>query len=103
MYDSYPCEIIASQCSYNEEIWALGYNNQSAYTRLFDFQILKWLPWEIYPSRNDIECTSEEEEIFRPISFGDIFPAFLVGGIGCVTALTFCIFEYSHSKINDRN
>ena len=96
LYNSYPCEIIATHTSYNQEQWAFAFNNKSAYIKLFNYHISKGveLGLEAYANQKEIQCATIKEESFRPINYGDIFPAFVFASIGCVIAILLCIGEF---------
>ena len=95
-YKSFPCEIVASDASYNIQQWAFGFNNKSAYIKVFNYYISKGieLGLEAYPRLKDEQCTKDNEDIFRPMSFGDIFPAFVFAAMGGFIATFLCVFEY---------
>ena len=101
MYDSYPCEIVASDSSYNHEQWAFGFNNQSKYIKLFNYHISKAmeLGLDAYADHRETQCATEKEKTFRPVNNGDIFPAFIFALIGCAIAILFCFVEFICSII----
>ena len=104
LYESYPCDIIASDESYNEQQWAFGLNNKSTYIKIFNYQISKAmeLGLEAYAYQRETECATVKEKTFRPVNYEDIFPAFIFAAIGCVIALGFCVVEFTFSVIKSK-
>ena len=96
VFESFPCEIVTTEHSYGQEGSAFGFNNKSAYVELFNYHILmalssKWKsPFDI---KKGIDCTTDEEEIFRPMSYSEIFSAFVMIGIGILISIICCLFE----------
>ena len=98
VYKSFPCEVSDTGFTYFQEGWAFAYNNESTYLPLFNYYIAKGmeLGLEAYPVFKEKDCNSHKEEIFRPINIGDIFPAFVVVGTGCLISTILCLLEYIH-------
>ena len=96
IYESFPCEVVTTQYSYNKENWGFTFNNESEYVKLFNYYILRGKDGgmgPLFPNNPNAECKTPEEDIFRPLFFGDVFSAFIMGGIGCFVAICICIYE----------
>ena len=101
LYDSFPCEIIASDTSYNQQQWAFGFNKKSTYIKLFNYHISKGmeLGLEVYANQKETQCATIIEKTFRPVNFEDIFPAFVVASVGCVIAIVLCVAEFIRTRM----
>ena len=87
----YPCNIVTTRHSYGQERVAFAFNNKSVYIELFNYHIKRILETGVklfpYSEKRHIQCETEEERIFRPMTFSDIFSAFVIVGIGCLLAI----------------
>ena len=104
LYDSFPCEIVASETSYNQQQWAFGFNNKSRYIKLFNYHISKGmeLGLEAYANQKETQCATIKEKNFRPVNFEDIFPAFVLALIGCTIAIVLCVAECMRSRTRQK-
>ena len=74
------------------------FNNKSVYIELFNYHIKRVLETGVklfpYSEKQSAHCETDEDKTFRPMTFPDIFSAFVIVGIGCLVALTRGFIEY---------
>ena len=94
----FPCNIVTSRHSYGQERVAFAFNNKSVYIELFNYHIKRVLETGVklfpYSEKQRAHCETDEDKTFRPMTFPDIFSAFVIVGIGCLVALTRGFIEY---------
>ena len=94
----FPCNIVTSRQSYGQERVAFAFNNKSVYIELFNYHIKRVLETGVklfpYSEKQRAHCETDEDNTFRPMTFPDIFSAFVIVGIGCLVALTRGFIEY---------
>ena len=106
-----PCELVEAKKRYGLNSIAMAFNKESPYIKLFNYHIRqikeKGLATESYnPNGEQYQCSNEGSgNQFRPFSYDDVFSAFVIYGIGCVTAIAYLVFEkgnFFREKIRDR-
>ena len=106
MFKSFPCEIIAAKSSYGHHSVAYPFQNDSPYVSLFSHYMREikeaGLNTEWVDSKYDMECRNENGEQVREFTYGDVFSAFVIPGIGCAIALLYCIVEWSYKRYKCR-
>ena len=94
----FPCNIVTTRHSYGQERVAFAFNNKSVYIELFNYHIKRILETGLklfpYSEKRQIHCETDEERTFRPMTFSDIFSAFVIVGIGCTLAMVRGLIEY---------
>ena len=106
-----PCELVEAKKRYGLNSIAMAFNKESPYIKLFNYHIRqikeKGLATESYnPNGEQYQCSDEGSgNQFRPFSYDDVFSAFVIYGIGCVTAIAYLVFEkgnFYSEKIRDQ-
>ena len=94
----FPCNIVATRHSYGQERVAFAFNNKSVYIELFNYHIKRILETGVklfqYSEKRQTHCERDEERAFRPMTFSDIFSAFVIVGIGCALAVVRSLIEF---------
>ena len=94
-YDGFPCEIVSAPSVYGRHSGAYAFTTESPYLRLFGYYISQVKQSGLLPKYTKPDnslCSSDEG--YSPLSYSNIFSAFVVCGIGLALALLYSIFEF---------
>ena len=93
--DSFPCELVTAPSVYGRHSGAYAFTIGSPYPKLFGHYISHikesgLMP--VYAKHTGSSCSSGNG--YSPLTYSNIFSAFVVCGIGLALAILYCIFEF---------
>ena len=102
MFDSYPCNVVASRVGYHFHSAAYGLSKDSQYVDLFNHHITsireKGLETEWFdPEETITKCEDKHGQHFRRFSYIDVISAFVIFGLGCLLAVGYSAIEYTYT------
>ena len=106
LFDSFPCEIIYTASSYGRHSGAYAFPKGSAYPKMFGFHITHIQETGLLPVRSSSKKHAVEkcsnDGGYSPLSYNNIFFAFVACGVGLIIAILHCVVEcIYHACLNN--
>ena len=102
-FDIFPCTLTSAPKVYGSHSGAYAFPTGSPYTKVFAYHLSRIEQSGIMPLFSNKEprgSCSNDDDGYSPLSYSNIFSAFVVFGLGLLGAIMYAIFEYFYKNVD---